>query len=370
MTTWDTYPIDYRAKEVQSILAAVQAGDCVSLVGLSGSGKSNLLGFIANRLAQQQPPLPGLPTFVLVDCNRAVEFTLPAFFRLLLVAMQVEVSPLSTDEFSRLEGTIRKQLASGTRLCLLLDRFDAFTHPALDEKIRLALASNLRALRDAYKYDLTLVIATRHPPDPHTELAELLFANTLWLGPLCEKDARWNIARYASRRNLAWDEETTQAILRLSWGYPSILRAACEAMALSSSRDESSLTQHPAVCKRVEEFWADGPTQEELRLSRLAHHPLLDTARTPGRFDTSQLTAKEHLMWQYMLRRAGQVCEKDDLIRAVWPEDRIYEQGIRDDSLAQLVRRLREKIEPDPSNPKYILTLPGRGYRLCLEPKG
>jgi len=58
------------------------------------------------------------------------------------------------------------------------------------------------------------------------------------------------------------------------------------------------------------------------------------------------------------------VCEKDDLIRAVWPEDRIYEQGIRDDSLAQLVRRLREKIEPDPSNPRYIQTIPGRGYRF------
>ena len=58
------------------------------------------------------------------------------------------------------------------------------------------------------------------------------------------------------------------------------------------------------------------------------------------------------------------MCEKDDLIRAVWPEDALYERGIRDDSLAQVVRRLREKIEADPSAPQYIQTVPGRGYRF------
>jgi DNA-binding response OmpR family regulator len=55
------------------------------------------------------------------------------------------------------------------------------------------------------------------------------------------------------------------------------------------------------------------------------------------------------------------------LIRAVWPEDRIFERGIRDDSLAQLVRRLREKIEPLPSTPRHIHSVPGRGYRFTPE---
>ncbi len=56
------------------------------------------------------------------------------------------------------------------------------------------------------------------------------------------------------------------------------------------------------------------------------------------------------------------MCEKDDLIRAVWPDEQVL-AGLRDDSLAQLVRRLREKIEADPSHPAHILTVPGRGYR-------
>lgn len=50
-------------------------------------------------------------------------------------------------------------------------------------------------------------------------------------------------------------------------------------------------------------------------------------------------------------------------IDAVWPAE-VHAGGLRDDSLAQLVRRLRLKIEPDPSNPTRILTLPGRGYHF------
>jgi DNA-binding winged helix-turn-helix (wHTH) protein len=83
-------------------------------------------------------------------------------------------------------------------------------------------------------------------------------------------------------------------------------------------------------------------------------------------FDSSILTAKENLLLNYLRLHPGEVCEKDDLIRAVWPEDRIYEHGIRDDSLAQLVRRLREKIESDPSQPRFIHTVPGRGYRFVV----
>jgi DNA-binding response OmpR family regulator len=52
-------------------------------------------------------------------------------------------------------------------------------------------------------------------------------------------------------------------------------------------------------------------------------------------------------------------------MRAVWPEVKVYDEGLQDDSLAQLVRRLRRKIEPDPSNPVHIFNVTGRGYRFA-----
>jgi DNA-binding winged helix-turn-helix (wHTH) protein len=64
--------------------------------------------------------------------------------------------------------------------------------------------------------------------------------------------------------------------------------------------------------------------------------------------------------------RAAEFCERDALIRAVWPEDAIYEAGVRDSSLAQLVRRLRVKVEPEPGAPQLIETVTGRGYLFRL----
>jgi hypothetical protein len=268
-----------------------------------------------------------------------------------------------------LERAICSRLAAGTKLSLLLDRFDA-----LPASLISTLAGNLRALRDAHKYELTYLIAARpalletSPLGTHSELAELFYAHTLWLGPLSASDARWSASSFARRRGIRWDEATLQALIALSGGYPAWLRAACEAAAAGAECTLAGLRAHPAVRRRLAEFWADSPTPESLALSRLVGIPLLGeggAVSPPG--GPATLTAKEQLLLEVFQAHPGQVCEKDDLIRAVWPEDRVFEKGVRDDSLAQLVRRLREKIESDPSAPRKIQTVPGRGYRFVGE---
>jgi energy-coupling factor transporter ATP-binding protein EcfA2 len=355
MAVWETYPSDYRAAEVRAVVVAVQAGECVSVVGLSGSGKSNLLGFIANRVKNTRC------YFALVDCNRISErdgaYTTDGFFRLLRRALG---SPgETTDELGMLDTVIeRRQFEHGAAISLLLDRFDDVAANASP-----TLFNNLRALRDAHKYHLTYVAATRHPLRTHSELAELFYARTVWLGTLSDSDARWMVARYAERKELHWEDAVVEQLITLTRGYPSFLRAACEAYADSAELNVESLAAHPAVRLRLEEFWSDNPGDEALRRSGVDHLPLLHALR-PAVFDTTRLTAKEHLLLTYLQQHPDEVCEKDDLIRAVWPEDQILERGLRDDSLAQLVRRLREKIELDPANPRHIHTVPGRGYRF------
>ncbi len=355
MTIWDTYPPDYRSKTVQAIQAAVRSGDCVSLLGLSGAGKSNLLGFLAHRAS-----FPGQGKFLLVDCNRLPDGEVNSLFR--LIRSDLDDNSPAPAEHSALERTIGDFLSSpDSRLCLLLDRFDR-----LDLSPGGPLPGNLRALRDAFKYALTLVAATRHPLDPQTELSELFFGHTIWLGPLDENDARWSISTYAARRGLSWNEDIVKKILQVTWGYPALLRSVAEALAAGSSLDIDVLLKQPAVQHRITEFWSDHPTAEEIHCSGLEGQPLLEQGRQSlvNRLDPSRFTAKEYLLLVYFQNHPGVVCEKDDLIRAVWPEDRVFDQGVRDDSLAQLVRRLREKIEPDASHPVQVLSIPGRGYKF------
>jgi len=239
-------------------------------------------------------------------------------------------------------------------LCLVFDRFDG-----LPLETQPALYGNLRALRDEHKYRLTYVTFTRHPLEGRSELAELFYAHTLWLGPLSESAARWAIDEYRQRSGQTWDEPVYHAILEVSGRYPSFLRAACEAVAASGGPppEAAALRGHPAVRRRVEEFWASA-VPEDLRHSGLEGLPLLAQ-------ESNELTAKEALLLKYLQAHPGQVCEKDELMRAVWPEVKVYDDGLQDDSLAQLVRRLRRKIEPEPSNPSHIFNVPGRGYRYA-----
>ena len=353
MSIWKTYPSNYRESEVQRILRAARSGECVSVIGLSGAGKSNLMGFLANR-----PEIFTHPN-ILVDCNRLRGNSATELFRLIRRSLGDTSTP--GDEFEALDGLIEQKLAeNGDKLAVLLDRFEVLGAPSTGSGQ--AIASNLRALRDAHKYQLTFVIATRRPLNPYSELAELFFGHTLWLGPLSESDTLWNVLRYASRVDQDWDPSIAAQMRELTWGYPSLLRAVCEAYAEGAKLDLTELREHPAIQRRVKEFWEDEPSESDLRNSHLKGQPFLESAPNPQEFDTSQLTEKEFLLLEYLQAHPNQVCSKDDLVQAVWPEDVIYERGIRDDSLAQLVRRLRVKIEPDPSQPRYIQTVPGRGY--------
>jgi hypothetical protein len=346
LSDWDSYSADYRASEVATILRASRAGESVAVIGLSGSGKSNLLGYLAHRQSAARHPL------LFVDANRLLE---PVPAGLLRLAQQALGEYGEGGEpLAALSAAVAQRLQQALTVTLLLDRFDLFTVPAQP-----TLLNALRSLRDEFKYRLSYVAATRQPLRPDSELAELFYAHTLWLGPLQESDARWNVARHAARYGQEWTAPVVDALLEISGCYPSLLKAACTAYAGGAAIDE--LGQHPAVLLRVAEFWEGEPTDEQLAQSGLARHPLLLAGRS-WRPAPGELTAKEQLLYDYLLAHAGKVCDRDELIRAVWREDVVYQEGVRDDSLAQLVRRLRLKIEPEPAEPRCIETVPGRGY--------
>jgi energy-coupling factor transporter ATP-binding protein EcfA2 len=346
---WETYPPTYRTREVNQLLEAVNAGECAWVIGLSGSGKSNLAGFFTQRVTT-------LARKVLVDGNRLTDLSAPGFFR--QVRHALGDSSIVADEFAALEGLVETKLKEAAHgLCLVMDRFERLPQAHLD-----LVGANLRALRDAFKYQLTYVVTSRCQPDPKTELAELFFGHLIWLGPLAEADALWSAAQFAARNRLVWDEAQLKTLFQASGGYASLLRAACEAAAKGCPLEVETLQAHPTVRRRVDEFLASNPAVEDLDNSGLSGYVLLDpsAAAVPG---NRELTASEERLLVYLRAHAGEVCEKDALIKAVWPEDRVYEVGIRDDSLAQLARRLRCKVESDPANPKHILTIAGRGYR-------
>jgi DNA-binding response OmpR family regulator len=73
------------------------------------------------------------------------------------------------------------------------------------------------------------------------------------------------------------------------------------------------------------------------------------------------LTPLENRLMDYLVSNAGHVVSGESIIDRVWGPE-----GGDSDMLRQLIHRLRSKIEPDPSRPTYIETVPGLGYGLTL----
>ncbi|GAA4744630.1 response regulator transcription factor [Gordonia alkaliphila] len=72
------------------------------------------------------------------------------------------------------------------------------------------------------------------------------------------------------------------------------------------------------------------------------------------------LPLKEFDLLEYLLRNAGRVLTRSQLIDRVWGADYVGDTK----TLDVHVKRLRSKIEPDPSQPRHLITLRGLGYKF------
>jgi hypothetical protein len=444
---WVEFPVTYRQEQVQTILNWVRAGESGVVVGMSGAGKSNLMGFLASRPDAVRPHLgetTGSMCFLLLDANRLSSLSETAFYRAMLQSLyknracfadylRDELTGLYQDNISLHDAFLLLNAmhdmhrvfcySAGRHLVWLLDRFDE-----VSRRLDAQFFNSLRALRDSFKGRLCYVVAARHPmsklrdPAEIDEFYEIVAANTGWVGPMTERDARWVARQMAERLKTRFAEEDVARVIYLSGRLPAFLKVA---FTLLSTRDlppgekasswVERLLERPEIQRQCRELWNDLAQAERMsvlgvmagappdtmqpdslrylqrlglilaeegnlrlfsplfqafirnqggRPERQIHlHP--DT-RTIWRGDAElpvKLTAKEYVLLSYFLDHVGELCTKDTLVGAVWPHEVVIE-GVRDDRLAQLVRRLREKIELDPAEPRYIVTLHGQGYRF------
>ncbi len=75
------------------------------------------------------------------------------------------------------------------------------------------------------------------------------------------------------------------------------------------------------------------------------------------------LTSKEFDLFAYLAVRPGHAFTREDLLKAVWRSASEWQQPA---TVTEHIRRLRNKVEPDPRHPVILVTVRGTGYRLDL----
>jgi DNA-binding response OmpR family regulator len=109
-----------------------------------------------------------------------------------------------------------------------------------------------------------------------------------------------------------------------------------------------------AVLRRFERPLPPSP----LKIGDIEIDPSAMTLIVRGK--TVQTTATEFRLLDYFARHAGRVFTRDHLLDSVW-RDTAY---VTPRSVDVYVRRIREKIEADPEDPRYLRTVRGAGYRF------
>jgi len=99
--------------------------------------------------------------------------------------------------------------------------------------------------------------------------------------------------------------------------------------------------------------------RERLRIGNLELDPATREAIIEGRH--VHLTPKEFELLRYLIRHAGRIVSVDELLQSVWG----YPPKAGDPDLVRAhIHNLRRKIEPTPSKPTFIKTIPRYGYLL------
>ena len=120
-----------------------------------------------------------------------------------------------------------------------------------------------------------------------------------------------------------------------------------------------------AILKRV--YWYPVLQAQKEQIAEVGRYRVdLRNASVDRDGQEVRLTAKELLLFQKLWENRGNIVTFDALCQTVW-NDNYYGY---ENTLMVHIRRLREKIEEDPSHPQWILTVRGLGYRLAAEKRG
>ena len=104
-------------------------------------------------------------------------------------------------------------------------------------------------------------------------------------------------------------------------------------------------------------------SQRALQIDDLRIDPRSRTVQAQGK--AIALTAKEFDLLYFLMRHPQQVFKRQQLLDRVWG----YEFYGYESTVTVHVRRLREKIEPDPGKPRYVRTVWGVGYKFDSAPE-
>lgn len=362
--------------------------------------------------------------YIAVDLNDLIERTLPSFWVLTLkrILDAVESSDFnhkikkyienlfldgiqSKNTFLLIENikkSLNKIISEDVYPTIFFIRFDRISEVSSAE-----FFANLEGLKNSTHNKLSFVFTTSRGLNTvspkvfsHTSLS--LAESEMFLKPASEKDLKIICDAYIKRFGLRISPETEKELIKLTGGYIQYLQLALISLGEPESSKHKNLFELLTLDERInlqsEELWEGLMIREkELFLKILNNQSLSEKDLKGARYllDSGfiipdkngykifsqifenflkskngngekgsngkiELSKKEHLLFSYLKQNLDQVCERESIIEAVWPEEEAL--GVSDWAIDRLVARLRKKIKEE--GEFEIVTVKTRGFKL------
>lgn len=418
-----SYPITFRKLDAKILGNHLKLRHSVELIGMKRVGISNFLRFFLNHKSIKSKYISKNEKhlFVTVDLNDLVEreqkpFWILTLKRLADAAEESNADPelkqkISSyflqsiqlqDSFLTIENIKRSLILLMNENfipTLFLLRFDRMKEAATPE-----FFTNLQGLIDATNQQLAYVFTSVRPldqirPDIFTREELSTFSHLMYLMPAEVKDTEIVYDTILSKYNIHHSKKIKDTLVKLSGGHMQYLYLGNiilyeklngkkikelsedkikelllkdERVKFQSEEIFESLTKDEKNClkKYVQDKIKSIP-QEAVYLnltgivgkdrifSMLFESYLLHTSKTGS--ESVDFSKKENQLYTLLLENINEICERDTIISAVWPE---YEDlGVSDWTIDRLVARLRQKLNSQ-NSPYSIVTVKTRGYKL------
>lgn len=430
------YPAKTRQKEIREFIPFIEKGLSSQLVGLPGSGKSNILRLLAyNRDARFENfgDYEKFLHFVYIDCSEIKGRPLADITKFILLSLSFSLGERRlTTESKQINEFLKEGLKMPDEMILFQSLKKSVDYLTIEKKLTIHLLfdrfenilpqingqffTNLRVLRNHAKYRFGSVFSLTRPLeetiDPLflSDFHDLIAGNVIYVS-LFDKigmDFRLSYIDKAARKTIPKDFK--EKIIGLSGGHAKLAKLSYEALISEDENPkdlEELLLKRPTIQGALYEIWNALLPSEQLGLKQnvtydlakeefpyLINSGLLDEkgitipllekylATVPVQSTekinyseekneillgdvqiSDKLSPSEFKLIRYLIQNKERLCSKDEIIQEVWGDQKSQE-GVTDQALDQIFYRLRKKIEKDPTNPHYIHTIKGKGYKL------
>lgn len=415
------FSVDFRREDAQRLGEHLAMRHSVEIVGIKRVGISSFLRFflyhkdiVPTYISKTEKHL-----FIPVDLNDLAERELQPFWILVLkrlcdAAEQTDLDTTTKEKITsfflqsiqlqdnfltneNIKNVLLLYINHGYLPTLFLLRFDRMKEAATPE-----FFSNIQSLIDTCNQQLAIVFTTVRPldeirPDVFIRKELTTFSHQMYIRPANEKDSEIVVRSLEDKYHTNYSDAVREGVIKFAGGHMQYLYLSQIILfeklnhthtTATTKEIEERLKKDERIHLQSEEIFESLTKAEQDAVKRFVQGKKVSvTADTKYLFDAGVLkddglfsplfnsfvtahannhesvefSKKELHLYSLLLENKDEICERDTIIHAVWPE--YEEMGVSDWTIDRLVARLRQKLTLQKS-PYSVVTVKTRGYKL------